>query len=154
MSFLQRIAAMLRPTVEEYDDPAFGPLSRRSGGDWYGEVPFQHPPTGSSSMSILIGAGEGHPSDEQRAFFGEILSRYAELWPRVAEALAAYHPDHTTVESVCKYINEPCLCLDPFVDDQPRRWSLQYTFDDPNEGDMGYFVEFLDWEIICVDAAD
>jgi hypothetical protein len=154
MRFLRRIAAILCPVVEEFNDPAFGSLHRKGGGDWHGEIPFQYPPSGANSMSLLIEAGEGQPSDEQRAFFGEFLARYSELWPRVAEALAAYHPHHTTVESVSKHIGEPCLCLDPFVDDQPRRWSLQYTFDEPNEGDMGYFVEFLDWEIVGVDAAD
>jgi hypothetical protein len=81
MGFLRRIAAILHPAAEEYNDPTFGPFRRVGGGDWYGEVPFQHPPTGARSISLLIGAGGGHPADEQRAFVGEILARYAELWP-------------------------------------------------------------------------
>lgn len=53
-----------------------------------------------------------------------------------------------------RVIDEPCLCLEPLVAGQPRRWSLQYTFDDPNEGDMGYFVDFCEWEIEEVFAVD
>lgn len=145
---------MLRPGVEEYNDPVFGSLRRVGGGDWRGEVPLHHPPTGARSLSLLIGAGEGHATDGQQALFREILQRYAELWPRVAEALANYHPVHNTVEAVAEHIDEPCLCLDPLDGGEPRRWSLQYTFDYPNEGDMGYFVEFCEWEIEGVSAAD
>jgi hypothetical protein len=154
MRFLRRIGAKLRPAVEEYDDPVFGPLRRVRGGDWCGEVPFHHPPTGATSLSLLIEAGEDHPTDEQRALFREIVPRYAELWPRVAEALAGYHPAHNTVGAVAEHIDEPCLCLDLVVVREPRRWSLQYTFDYPNEGDMGYFVHFCEWEIVGVSAAD
>jgi hypothetical protein len=145
---------MLRPAVEAFNDPDFGSLRRVGGGDWHGEVPFDHPPTGASSLSLLIGAGDEHPTDEQRVLFREILRRYAELWPRVAEALASYHPEHNTVEAVAKHIDKPCLCLDPLVGGQPCRWSLQYTFDYPNEGDMGYFVDFCEWEIVGVSAVD
>ncbi len=154
MRFLQKIAAMFRPTVEEFDDPEFGPLRRVGGGDWMGEVPFHHPVTGASSMSFLIESGEGLPTEEQRAHFREILQRYAEEWPRVAEALANFHPEHRTVEDVARHIDEPCLCLEPVIRGQPRSWSLQYTFDYPEEGDMGYFVEFSDWAIVDVYAVD
>lgn len=154
MRLLRKIAAMLRPAVEEYGDPDFGTLLRVGGGDWSGGVPFHHPPTRASSLSLLIGAGGDRPTDEQRVLFREILRRYAELWLGVANALANYHPEHKTVEAVAEHVDEPCLCLEPFVGGQPRRWSLQYTFDYPNEGDIGYFVDFCEWEIVGVSAVD
>ena len=154
MRFFRWIAALVRPGVEEFDDPVFGRLRRVHGHAWSGELPFHHPPTGARSLSLLIGAGEGHPTDEQRALFREIVPRYAELWPRVAEALANYHPHHNTVDAVAEHIDQPCLCLEPLVGGQPRCWSLQYTFDYPNEGDMGYFVDFCEWEIVEVFGVD
>ncbi len=151
---LKRIASLFNPIVEEYHDPDFGLLRREGGAYWSGEVPFQHGPTGSRSLSLVIDCGQGHPTAEQRALFREILSRYGELWPRVAETLAGYHSDHKTVEAVEEHIDEPCLCLDPLVVGQPRHWSLQYTFDHPMEGDMGYCVEFSEWEIVGMWAGD
>lgn len=154
MGFLRWFSTLLRPAVEEYDDPVFGTLRRRGGDCWSGEVPFDHPPTGARALSVFVEAGEGHPTDDQRALFREILARYDELWPRVAEALANDHPDHKTVEAVTEHVDEPSLRLDPIVVDQPRGWSLDFTFEHPNDGDMGYIVDFLEWEIVGVDAGD
>ena len=72
----------------------------------------------------------------------------------VAAALADYHSEHKSLEAVAEHIDEPCLCLKPLVSGEPRSWSLQYTFDYPNEGDMGYFVDLCEWEITGVSACD
>ena len=154
MDFRKRIANLLRLTVEEYDDPVLGPLKLWGGGDWCGEVSLDHPLTRTKSLSLLIDNGKGRPSDEQRALSHEILSRYAELWPRIAQGLASHHPLYKTVEAVNEFVDQPCLCLNPLVAEQPRRWSLYYTFNSAAEGDIGYFVDFCEWEIIVVYAAD
>jgi hypothetical protein len=154
MGLLKRIASPFNSVVESYDDPDLGLLRREGGRYWTGEVPFEHKPSRSRSMSLLIDSGEGHPTAEQRALFHEILGRYGELWPGVAEALAGYHSQLKTAEAVEKYIDEPCLCLYPLVGSGPRRWSVDYTFNYPTEGDMGYGVEFSEWEIVEVWAGD
>lgn len=156
MPLFRKIVARLRPAVEEYLDPDLGMMRREGGGAWCGEIALNHRPTGDDFLDLLIEAGEGEcrPTAQQRGFVREIVERYSEVWPRVAGALAEAHPVHRTVEAVAEHLQRPCLCLGPLPAGPPRRWSLQYTFDTPNEGDIGYFVDLREWEVEGVSAVD
>ena len=48
----------------------------------------------------------------------------------------------------------PLLILSPIHDGQPKEWCIDYTFDLPTEGDMGYAAEFRDWEFRGIAAGD
>jgi len=154
MGLFTKIKNTFSPPKEEYDDPIFGRLRREGTGMWMGDIPFQHPPTRTTTMSVLIGSGDGRPTDAQKDLFREIISRYAQDWPRIAAALAERHPDLKTVEKITQHVGEPCLILEPIRDGQPREWSIDYTFDLETEGDMGYAAGFREWELLAVDAGD
>jgi len=154
MGLFTKIKNAFHCLKEEYEDPVFGKLWRKGKGMWIGEVPFQQPPTRATRMSVLIDSVGGKPTDDQRELFRHIMSRYPQLWPTIAKALAENHPDLKTIEGVTQHVNEPCLWLDPIHEGQPRRWSIDYTFDLETEGDMGYTAEFIEWELTDISAGD
>jgi hypothetical protein len=154
VGIFDKIGGFFSSPVEACADEVFGPLRREGKGDWEGEVAFQHPPTKAESLQLLIDAGEGRPTEAQRVLYREIIARYAQMWPQIAAALAEHHPTLKTVQSLEQHIEEPCLCLDPITPGQPPEWSFQYTFDLEDEGDMGYFAEFVDWKLVDIGGAD
>lgn len=154
MRFLEKLASLFWPKTEEYNDTVFGMLRRIGSGDWQGTVPFHHGPTQATSFSLLIAANDGPPTEEQGRLFQEVLSRYAELWPRIGDALARYRAEHEQLDVIASHISDSCICLQPLIPGQPRRWSMQYTISYPSEGDMAYFVDLCEWDIEDVDAAD
>jgi hypothetical protein len=109
MGLFTKIKNVFSPPREEYEDPVFGKLWREGKGMWMGEAPFDHARTGARTMSLLIDAGEGRPTEAQKDLFREVIGRYAARWPQIASALAQHHPELKTVQDVTEHIGEPCL---------------------------------------------
>jgi hypothetical protein len=76
---------LIRPVQQQ--DPKFGRLRYlRDARFWEGKVEFQ--PIGGK-VEVLIPAEARGPSDQQRAFFDELVRRYDSLWPDVRVQLGA-----------------------------------------------------------------
>jgi hypothetical protein len=140
---------------ETINDPVFGTLTRDTAkDDWTGSVDLAHPPTRLQKIHVMIDAGSGPPTNAQRRFLLELRDRYAQLWPVMARALANYHEEFKTIELIQALVDEPTLTIDRFNDGERRHWTLQFSLNDEQEGDMGYFIDFVDWEIAEVTGAD
>jgi hypothetical protein len=155
MRLFSWLSKLFRPIVEECDDPILGRINRVNNGDWNGAVPIEHSLTRIKLLEFHI-ESECLPTDQQRALLVEFRDRYESLWPDIVAALAAYHPHLKTIEAVAQHILGPFLYLhlDLPVDGEPQRWSLNYFFDHPDEGDMMYHVDFSEWAIEDVWGSD
>lgn len=79
-------ANVRRSPSAEIDDPTFG-LLRYNVSAWDGVVPFDFAPSRTTHLRVHVKGSEDGPSEVQREAFQELRSRYAQLWPSVAEAL-------------------------------------------------------------------
>lgn len=98
-----------------------------------GDVGFPHQWAETACIEVYVEAGLGGPTDSQRQLYREIVERHPRLWPQIAAALAA---QHRSLNAVMRWVDPPSLSIEPIIAGQPRRWSLQYSFDLPGEGDI------------------
>ena len=73
------------------DDRTFGAISMTSEGCWENRA-FRF--AGYEGVQLLVDGDQGGPVQAQRHFFDELSARYAELEPRIRQALSAYREDH------------------------------------------------------------
>jgi hypothetical protein len=52
---------------------------------WIGEISWKFPCSGTENIRFTFRADETGLTDEQRALFMELTSRYESLWPAVAQ---------------------------------------------------------------------
>lgn len=134
---------MLASPSATLDDPDFGQLVYNlqawDGGVMFPRAPFTH------AHVHLLGPDSG-PTDEQRALFKDLLSRFDVWWPLVAQALCKCHSGSTTLQELDRLIH-PRFCID--FDDSPT--SLNLTFDLSSEWDENdYCVRLRDWEVVAI----
>ena len=147
MIFFRELVDWLFPRVELYDDELFGALRRVGKGNWKGETTIHNEADIVWSMSLEIEAGEGRPTVAQREIYKGIIARYGSIWDTIADAIASIHPQFVTVSQVNDNIDSMCLLtLECEVSGEPLVWSLVYSFNSEQGGDMGYIADFAGWE--------
>ena len=124
-------------------DAIFGSLAfSRKLHFWQGQIDFV--PTGTN-ISIFIDAAESGPTEEQRIVFQRIRNTYNSLLPQIQTALRKHvGRDWTfTLQSVSISDNTTI-----------HEWSVEYSSETEDDGDMAYTVEFIDWVLREVTEAD
>lgn len=152
MSWLRRIKDSWNPSKETIDHPLFGMLEREGRGLWHGEVVLPQIASLPGPFSIAIDSGEGRPTSEQEAWFGEIRQRFDRLWPEIVDALARHHPVNNTRQLVEMHLEMPGFGLRPVSDGKEPEWTFDCGFD--SDPFMGYSAEFIGWKLVGVGGGD
>jgi hypothetical protein len=152
MGWLRRIKDSWNPSRETIDHPLFGRLDREGKGMWHGEVVLPQIASPPGPFSIAINSGEGRPTLEQEAWFGEIQERFDRLWPEIVDALARHHPDINTRELVGKHLDMAGFGLRPICDGKEPEWTFDCCFD--SDPFMGYSAEFIGWKLVGIGGGD
>jgi hypothetical protein len=140
---------MHRLNGEEYVDPVFGEIfCPRGQVAWTGRVPLPRGLDHQTHIGLWVEAGGGRPTDAQREFFGELLHRYAGLWPSIVEALAKY--SSLRPDAIEELVGEPDLELKMTERGDGWQWRLIYVRGDGYAIDDFYTVYFRDWQIESV----
>jgi hypothetical protein len=140
-----------RSPSAEINDPAFGPISYNVS-TWDGLLPFSYPPARTTHVRVHIQATDSGPSPAQQEVFREFLSRYAQLWPSIAEALSRCHASLSSVDAVSRHV-DPVVCLDLYAS-KPSQVELSYTFDVDRDQRRSYCVRIRDWRIVEIFSSD
>jgi len=127
------------------DDRTFGAISMTSEKCWENRA-FRF--AGTEPVQLLVDGDEGGPTQAQRHFFDELSTRYAELEPRIRQALSAYREDHPPQERFRLTV----IYIPSFRDQQSRTWRLWYDLE--GEEHFTYGVEMSDWDRIVPFAED
>jgi hypothetical protein len=123
-------------------DPTFGVLQLFRDSGWEGEVLFS--PT-QQPVGILVGGTVAGPTDEQRTLYQRIEQRYEDLLPDIHRSLVQH------VEQDWEF----ALCgIEIPADQGPDKWTGQYVANTEDDGDMGYFVDVVDWKVVAVTGVD
>ncbi len=138
-------ANVRRSPSAEVDDPVFG-LLKYNVSAWDGVMPFDFAPSGTTHLRVHIRGSEDGPSEVQRELFQEFRSRYAQLWPAVAESLRRCHPRMTTVDEVNQRL-DPTISMD--LSESPgNELVLRYQFDIEDDRRAACFVTIRDWQVV------
>jgi hypothetical protein len=127
------------------DDRTFGAISMTSEGCWENRA-FHF--AGYEGVQLLVGGDENGPAQAQRHFFDDLLARYAELEPRIRQALSAYREDRPPQER----FRLTAIYIPSFQDQESRTWRLWYDLE--GDEDFTYGVEMSDWDRIVPFAED
>jgi hypothetical protein len=127
------------------DDRTFGAIATTSEGCWENRA-FRF--AGYEGVQLLVDGDESGPVQAQRHFFDELSARYAELEPRIRQALSAYREDHPPQER----FRLTAIYIPLFRDQQSRTWRLWYNLE--GEEHFTYGVEMSDWDHIVPFAED
>ena len=130
------------PRCKQCDDPVFGYLTKSWGTRlWEGMVPFDHEPTRTMTLAVLIDAGDGDPTEAQRALFQEIAKGFESHWPRIGEALARQHTKLKTLADIEEHMAGMCVTLERPLGE----WSIEFDFE--LDGERPYLASFHDWAL-------
>jgi hypothetical protein len=127
------------------DDRTFGSISMTSENCWENRA-FRF--AGYEDVQLLVDGDEGGPTQAQRHFFDELSARYAELEPRIRQAMSAYQEDHPAEER----FRLTAVYIPSFRDQASRTWRLWYDLEGDEE--FTYGVEMGDWDRIVPFAED
>lgn len=136
---------------EPVEDPVFGPLEPHVDV-LTGCVDFaEHAAIGVEELRVSLRGGP--PTDLERALLAELRASYAALWPSIATALAAAHPDIAASGDVAAAL-EPVLGLHLGAHaDHPRAFTLAYRFHGDDAGRQ-YWVLIRDGRVAECCAVD
>jgi len=134
------------PQAQVHDN-TFGDLRLYANSDWDGEIFFA--PV-SKSVMISVDAPHTGPSEEQRELARQIEARYDDVLPAILKLLHEYVA--SSFDAVDWEFELVALHIPANPDSQP--WSAQYTANTDYDGDMGYFVDVLQWEALGIAAGD
>ena len=129
-------------------DPTFGDIEFR-GDTWDGLVRVDFATAGTSAFAVHVWADESGPTIVQRSTFEQLKARYPDLWPNILAALLDLHPGLSTLEEVEMNLSPIVGCyieLDDGVG--PAEFELVYGFELEGEDDRGFFIRFVDWQIV------
>ncbi|MFG0334820.1 MAG: hypothetical protein ACF8TS_15805 [Maioricimonas sp. JB049] len=138
-------SGMAEHPAAELDDPVFGHIAY-SVDAWNGVVPVTCPPF--TSTHVHLRAGEEGPTDSQRTLFQEFLTRFATLWPTLAEALVRCHPDISNSDELLQ-----CLRSDLAIQMYGKPETLEIVFSFEDEENLACFVTLRNWEIAEISLA-
>jgi hypothetical protein len=129
-------------------DPVFGEIDFHVDA-WDGTAPFVFGPAKTSAFRVHVWADDTGPDEIQRSTFEQIRSRYASLWPSIAETLSSLHPILKTIEAVENNLKPIVGCyMECETGDGHSDFELVYEFELEGEGIRGYFVRIVGWRIV------
>ena len=138
---LDRAQTRADRVLHRMKDPVFGEVLLKKNG-WEGDVVFR--PT-TSDVGLSIDSPESGPTEDQRRLFKQIEQRYNDLMPNIRKALVDY-VNHDWKFELCD-IEIP-------RNTESARWTAQYVADTEDDGDMGYFVDVVEWQVDGVSGVD
>jgi len=116
---------------------------------WIGEISWKFPCSGTETIRFDFRAKETGPTDEQRLLFLELTNRYEELWPAIALKLVELNPMIKSASELKDILCPRILLFFPgIVGMDFYDFTLGYEFKEDESSETGYFVSFVDWNIV------
>lgn len=130
------------------NDKIFGKIERHIDS-WIGELSWKFPCSGTETIRFTFRAKETGPTDEERALFLELTNRYEELWPAIALKLVELNPMIKSASELQNFLRPRILLFIPgIVGKDFYDFTLGYEFEKDESSETGYFVSFVDWNIV------
>jgi hypothetical protein len=129
-------------------DPVFGSIEFFADA-WDGVVPFHFEASGTTELTIHVWADESGPTEVQQETFRLLLSRYAMLWPPIAEALLGCNSELGSLERIGTKLWSSVGCyIESAASAGHSDFDLVYTFEDGREINRSCFVRIVGWRIV------
>ena len=116
---------------------------------WKGEIPWKFPCSCTEIIRFDFLADEKGPTASQRALFLELTNRYESVWPAIAKKIVVLNPEVESLVALPFLLSPRLLLFVPgIIGKEIFDFTVGYEFKEEENLGTGYFVSFVDWNIV------